>query len=166
GSEKLAKELRKQNALKIERLTLDIFGFSRGAAAARHFANEVLKGPTGTLGQALAAQGIPWPQQVEIRFVGLFDTVAAIVNPVNGDFSPHNAQNDPVNINLSPERIRHVVQLAARDEHRHHSSLHSLRSADGSLPANFREWALPGAQSVIGGGYLLLDTENLLIATP
>lgn len=166
GSEKLAKELREQRTLKIEHLTLDIFGFSRGAAAARHFANEVLKGPTGTLGQALAAQGIPWPQQVDIRFVGLFDTVAAIVNLVNGDFSPHNAQNDPVNINLSPERIRHVVQLAARDEHRHNFSLNSLRSPDGSLPANFREWVLPGAHSDIGGGYLPLDTENLLIAPP
>src|SRR5690554_5869472 len=166
GSEKLAKELREQRTLKIEHLTLDIFGFSRGAAAARHFASEVLKGPDGILGQALAAQGIPWPQQVEIRFVGLFDTVAAIVNLLGGDFSPHNAQNDPVNINLSPERIRHVVQLAARDEHRHNFSLNSLRSPDGSLPANFREWVLPGAHSDIGGGYLPLDTENLLIAPP
>lgn len=164
GSKKLALELSDKDIQRIGKLTLDIFGFSRGAAAARHFANEVLKGPTGTLGQALAAQGITWPQQVEIRFVGLFDTVAAIVNLVNGDFSPHNAQNDPVNINLSPERIRHVVQLAARDEHRHNFSLNSLRSPDGSLPANFREWVLPGAHSDIGGGYLPLDTENLIVA--
>lgn len=164
GSKKLALELSDKDIQRIGKLTLDIFGFSRGAAAARHFANEVLKGPTGTLGQALAAQDITWPQQVEIRFVGLFDTVAAIVNLVNGDFSPHNAQNDPVNINLSPERIRHVVQLAARDECRHNFSLNSLRSPDGSLPANFREWVLPGAHSDIGGGYLPLDTENLIVA--
>lgn len=30
-------------------LTIDLFGFSRGAAAARHAANEILKGPEGTL---------------------------------------------------------------------------------------------------------------------
>ncbi|WP_306110080.1 type VI secretion system tip protein TssI/VgrG [Pseudomonas sp. PB106] len=38
--------------LKIDRIEFDIFGFSRGAAAARHFANEILKGDENILAKA------------------------------------------------------------------------------------------------------------------
>ncbi|HJE28247.1 MAG TPA: PAAR domain-containing protein, partial [Pseudomonas nitrititolerans] len=65
-------------------LELDIFGFSRGAAAARHFANQVLQRASGPLG-ALHRQGtftpgpdFEWDRDLIINFIGLFDTVAAI----------------------------------------------------------------------------------------
>jgi len=65
-------------------LELDIFGFSRGAAAARHFANQILlreQGPLGKLhrtGKLGLATGFDWRDAVVINFIGLFDTVAAI----------------------------------------------------------------------------------------
>lgn len=64
-------------------LTFDVFGFSRGATAARHCLNELLlpappddDAPAyGKFGKALQATGVPLPQQVRTRFAGLFDTV-------------------------------------------------------------------------------------------
>ncbi|WP_149917123.1 PAAR domain-containing protein [Pseudomonas sp. TCU-HL1] len=71
----------------IRRLEFDIFGFSRGAAAARHFVNEVLKPNGGLLantlraGQFGLAAGFDWRRDVRIHFIGLFDTVAAVAAP-------------------------------------------------------------------------------------
>jgi type VI secretion system secreted protein VgrG len=66
-------------------LTIDVFGFSRGATAARHCLNELLrpvqKGskelPYGRLGKALAAVQVPLPRRLNLRFAGLFDTVVS-----------------------------------------------------------------------------------------
>src|SRR5690606_10985104 len=164
GCLQFANRIRQKGITQIDHLTVDAFGFSRGADAARHFVTEILKGPSGALGNALAAQGISWPQQVEIRFVGLFDTVAAILNPFENDWSPHNADNAPLDIYLPPDRVQHAVQLVARDERRHNFSLNSLRNKDGSLPPNFGEWELPGVHSDIGGGYADLVMERVLLA--
>lgn len=68
---------------RLAKLELDIFGFSRGAAAARHFANQVLKRKQGPLDKLLLGQvpqvaGFKWQSDIAINFIGLFDTVAAI----------------------------------------------------------------------------------------
>lgn len=77
----------------VEAVEFDLFGFSRGAAAARHFTNEVLKADGG-----IAAAGLlpcfTWKRaKVRLNFIGLFDTVAAVADPLRGDFSPANAVN-------------------------------------------------------------------------
>ncbi|WP_228263854.1 T6SS phospholipase effector Tle1-like catalytic domain-containing protein [Marinobacter shengliensis] len=148
----------------IDRLTLDLFGFSRGAAAARHTAHEINQGENGLLAQALADSGILWPKTVEIRFVGLFDSVAAIVNPATGDLSAHNSRNHPVKLYLNPDKVDHAVHLTAAHEHRRNFALNSLQSRDGSLPANFREISLPGVHSDIGGGYGDSQREDVLLS--
>ncbi|MAO12419.1 T6SS phospholipase effector Tle1-like catalytic domain-containing protein [Marinobacter sp.] len=148
----------------INRLTLDLFGFSRGAAAARHAAHEINQGESGLLAEILAQNHIPWPETVEIRFVGLFDSVAAIVNPAAGDLSAHNNRNYPVKLYLSSDKVRHAVHLTAAHEHRRNFALNSLRSRDGSLPANFREISLPGVHSDIGGGYGDSQREDVLLS--
>ncbi len=148
----------------IDRLTLDLFGFSRGAAAARHAAHEINQGKNGLLAQILAENGILWPKTVEIRFVGLFDSVAAIVNPAAGDLLAHNNRNYPVKLYLSSDKVRHAVHLTAAHEHRRNFALNSLRSRDGSLPANFREISLPGVHSDIGGGYGDSQREDVLLS--
>jgi hypothetical protein len=148
----------------IDRLTLDLFGFSRGAAAARHAAHEINQGENGLLAQMLAENGILWPKTVEIRFVGLFDSVAAIVNPAAGDLSAHNNRNYPVKLYLNSDKVRHAVHLTAAHEHRRNFALNSLRSRDGSLPANFREISLPGVHSDIGGGYGDSQREDVLLS--
>lgn len=148
----------------IASLQLDLFGFSRGAASARHAAHEINLGPEGALGQAFKAEDIEWPEHVNIRFIGLFDCVAAIINPANGDLSPGNHLNAPVNVYLNPDHVEQAVHLTAANEHRTNFALNSLRNADGSLPANFREISLPGVHSDIGGGYGDSQREDILIS--
>lgn len=147
----------------VDVLIIDLFGFSRGAAAARHAANDIASGPNGKLAQAFSANGIPWPEQVTIRFLGLFDTVAGIVNIRNGDFTPSNNRNSPINLYLSPSTVANAVQFTAIDECRENFALNSLYHPDGTLPDNFREIALPGVHSDIGGGYHDSHTERLLL---
>ncbi|MEP1215397.1 MAG: DUF2235 domain-containing protein [Marinobacter sp.] len=148
----------------IDSLTVDLFGFSRGAAAARHAAHEVNQGKSGLLAQRFAEYGILWPERVEVRFVGLFDSVAAIVNPFSGDLFAHNDRNHPVKLYLDPGKVGHVVHLTAAHEHRKNFALNSIRNRDGSLPTNFREITLPGAHSDIGGGYGDRQREEVLLS--
>jgi uncharacterized Zn-binding protein involved in type VI secretion len=138
--------------LKISRIEIDLFGFSRGAAAARHCANDLLKEKDSLLARALPA-GSPlltadfaWRHRNDfsLNFIGLFDSVAGIVSLRDGDFSPHNKHNPGLNLRLAP------------DEYRHNFSLNQAE----------REIELPGCHSDIGGGYLPLALEKLLLSKP
>jgi hypothetical protein len=150
--------------LTIRRIEIDLFGFSRGAAAARHCANDLLTGPASLLARALPA-GSPllaadfaWSHGTDfvLNFIGLFDTVAGIVAPLKNDFSPHNSISPGVNLRLPQGSARAVVQLVAEHEHRHNFS---LTHTDNDL-------LVPGCHSDIGGGYLPLATEKLLLSKP
>jgi len=124
-------------------LHLDCFGFSRGAAAARHFIHSVLLG-NQTLRIRLQSHGHA-VHEIRFKFVGLFDTVASY-----GIFS----SNDTHELHL--DAIKHaedVVQLAAAEEHRKHYPLTNINSA-----ANGIQLFLPGVHSDIGGGYV--DNED------
>lgn len=164
--ERLSADLSDTLTSQIDELTLDAFGFSRGAATARHFVNEVRDGASGALGQAFQKQGIAWPKTVTIRFLGLFDTVAAVVDILGADFSAHNANNGEVRVDLAADAVQKAVHLTARDEWRYNFSLNSLRGPDGSLPDHFDEWMLPGAHSDIGGGYADNFQERIQVALP
>jgi type VI secretion system VgrG family protein len=150
---------------RIERIEFDIFGFSRGAAAARDFANEVLKGEQSILAKALPAgspvlaDSFKWQAQtdVSIDFIGVYDTVAAIANPLVGDFTGHNARNPGINIFLAPDVAKKVVHLVARNERRYNFSLNSAGAAD---------IVLPGVHSDLGGGYLPKAMERVLVSKP
>jgi hypothetical protein len=143
--------------------TFDLFGFSRGAAAARHAANEILKGRDGRLGAMFDQFGLPWPSDISIRFLGLFDTVAGIVNFSELDFSAGNSANNPVDLYVDPHRVGQVVHLVAKDEKRANFSLNSIKFAGGDAPGNFREIELPGGHSDVGGGYHEVQEERLLL---
>ncbi|MFT6463930.1 PAAR domain-containing protein [Halopseudomonas sp.] len=149
----------------IEHVEFDIFGFSRGAAAARHFANELLKPEggllAGTLNESVPALtvGFDWSKHVCINFIGLFDTVAAMVDPVRGDLNPGNALNPGINLHLPTSCARKVVQLTAQHEERYLFSLNQVGDAH-------EEIALPGVHSDIGGGYPPLMYERLLVDRP
>jgi type VI secretion system secreted protein VgrG len=151
--------------LKISNIEFDIFGFSRGAAAARHFANEVLKPNGGALATTLNAQtqglvpSFDWAVNTSINFIGLFDTVAAIVDVSRDDFSPANNDNPGVNLYLPSGCARKVLQLAARDEQRENFALNSVAP-------QHQEIRLPGVHSDLGGGYRPRMTEKLLISPP
>ncbi|OLQ95328.1 hypothetical protein BIY21_06385 [Vibrio ponticus] len=143
-------------------IKLDVFGFSRGAAAARHFINVVLDGKQGYFAQQIEnevkKQDIAWSNSFnwddssycEVTFAGLFDTVAAVANFMEGDFSVDDDDNDPVRLWLDPTRVRNAVHLVANKatEYRNNFCLNKINTA-----ANFEEIVLPGAHSDLGGGY-------------
>ena len=151
--------------VQIDALEFDIFGFSRGAAAARHFANEVLKANGGVLAELLRpgqfglSEDFEWSGQACINFIGLFDTVAAVVDPMGWDFSPADHLNRGINLYLPPGCARKVIQLTARDEMRWNFALNSVAP-------HHQEIALPGAHSDIGGGYLPIAREKLILSRP
>lgn len=156
--------LRKNNpGLFIRRIEIDLFGFSRGAAAARHFANDLLKGSDCLLARALPkwtnglVHDFDWRNRVDYvtRFIGLFDTVAAIVDPLRGDFGPHNAKNPKLELGLDRAAL-YVLQLQALDEHRHNFAF--TKSAN--------DFPVPGCHSDVGGGYLPVRTERILLHQP
>ncbi|EII3003502.1 DUF2235 domain-containing protein [Vibrio cholerae] len=170
----------------IEKLQFDVFGFSRGAAAARHFINVVLDGENGefaktfTLGCQKAnlplIYDFDWDESdemkanCEITFAGLFDTVASVVNifsknsPLGLDLNTH-TDNGDVRLWIDPRRVRHAIHLTADPtiECRDNFSLNHLNSTDEE---HFHEFVLPGAHSDIGGGYhsrLSFDNPDYLL---
>lgn len=162
--ERLLRFNRNNPEVTIRRLEIDVFGFSRGAAAARHFANDIRKGAHSLLAKALPpsasifVKGFGWrvQQDVHLNFIGLFDTVPAIVSPLMLDFSPGNDRNGGLNLGLPTGAARKVVQLVARDEHRLNFAL--IRTENDIV--------LPGSHSDIGGGYRPHMRERLLVAKP
>jgi len=149
---------------KIINLTFDTFGFSRGAAAARHFANEVAMGRKGPLGQSInmfrrafheTFKG-EYQQDIQMGFIGLFDTVASVGGLANLGYV--RSQKAPwLNLYLPRSLFPNVVQLAARDEIRANFPLTRVK-------ADHPEYTLPGVHSDIGGGYFPESEERLLIS--
>lgn len=151
-------------ATPIGKIELDIFGFSRGAAAARHFANDIGKGQASHLAQlwpaslSVLAKGFDWQssKSLAINFIGLFDSVAAIVSVLDGNFSPANADYAGIEMRLKPTAARKIVHLVARDEQRKNFA---LTQTDDDI-------VVPGAHSDVGGGYLPRALEHLVLTRP
>ncbi|WP_017129763.1 DUF2345 domain-containing protein, partial [Pseudomonas agarici] len=149
----------------IRQIEFDIFGFSRGAAAARHCANELLKPGRGVFGELLQGgrfgllASFDPVVDIKLNLVGLFDTVAAIAAVARGDLSPTDANNPGVNLYLPPGCARQVIQLHARDEHR-------LNFALNSVLHGHQQISLPGVHSDIGGGYLPRARERVWLTAP
>ncbi|PRQ09702.1 phospholipase effector Tle1 domain-containing protein [Enhygromyxa salina] len=124
----------------IERIHLDAFGFSRGAAAARNFVHFVLT--ENPLKPRIEALGHP-VELLEVNFIGLFDTVASY---------GVKHSNDTADLSLDAIRsAKKVVQLAAAEEHRKNFRLTNIASAIGAGVGV--EIYLPGVHSDVGGGY-------------
>ena len=149
----------------IRRIEFDIFGFSRGAAAARHCVNELLKPRRGLFAELLHSgrfgllKNFDPAVDVSLNLVGLFDTVAAVAAPHRGDLNVADADNPGVNLYLPPGCARQVIQLQARDENRENFALNSVQNGH-------RQISLPGVHSDIGGGYLPLAKERLWLTKP
>lgn len=160
----------------IHKVVFDVFGFSRGASAARQFVNYIdrksehsLVGSVANTPEIRLKAGFDWAKRndVRIQFVGLFDTVVS---------SYLWGQRD---VTLAPDCAERVVHIVAADEWRYHFSLTRITddAAGHKIADNFTEVIAPGAHSDIGGGYYsrwsLRDpnhaapvlTENSVIAT-
>lgn len=128
-------------------ITLDIVGFSRGAAAARDFANQVIARKNGNYyNKELFGFGQNDPRYncvgIKIRFMGLFDTV---LSTAVGDF----------NLGISNSQIEYVAQAVAVNEYRAQFPLESIEDSYGGagFMPNRVEKGFIGAHSDIGGGY-------------
>lgn len=130
----------------IEFVHIDTFGFSRGAAAARHFVHVLLNHPTLNIEKQLTDDGFT-VGQVKVTFVGLYDTVSSY---------GVNHKNDTAQLNMDAIRdADYVFQLAAGEEHRKNFSLTDIQSAGEG-----RQIFLPGVHSDIGGGYVANGSET------
>lgn len=154
GKDKIREEINKAFNDKeyVKELSIDVFGFSRGAAAARSFMNT----------QKIALQKAYPQATITYRFVGLFDTVSSYEPEGNfsalGSALSHNFDNDVEELQLQLEGMaKKIVHLTAADEYRENFSLTNI---DSSILAGVGyELELPGAHSDIGGGYE--ETEHI-----
>ena len=149
-------------------ITLDVFGFSRGAAMARHFVNCIkqnyfdFKDPD--INKAFSANNIL------INFLGIFDTVGSFnIAGDNDDFG--------FSFHIKPSWIESkAVHIYALNEYRWGFDQQALTQIqDTNYPVdivegNFIEIGLPGAHSDIGGSYsfnkLTQFANNALLACP
>jgi len=162
GCEDIVKKLKKENEKNISTLYVDVFGFSRGATAARIFVNELykVKNPKdkdsynqGDLGKAFEKLGYKVkPYRIKIRFLGLYDTVSSYGSDVFDDI-------DSDKLPLQIPTVGFTVHLTAEDEYRENFPLTNIASAG----ANSIELTLPGCHSDIGGGYKSGDKEIVII---
>ncbi|WP_429218827.1 T6SS phospholipase effector Tle1-like catalytic domain-containing protein [Aeromonas veronii] len=135
----------------IHKIEFDVFGFSRGASAARQFVNTLDQQADHPLVEAVAKEteirlkaGFDWASREDcrIKFVGLFDTVCSSLLEARS-------------VTLASDCAERVVHLTAKDEWRYFFALTRITNdVEGKkIAPNFTELALPGCHSDIGGGY-------------
>jgi hypothetical protein len=146
-------------------LKFDTFGFSRGAAAARHFSNEVVRGKQGLLGILLNSSASDFSRSfdgqygsgIDMGFIGLFDTVPSIAGFTN--FGRVKSPIAPgVKLYLDRRFFKDVVHLVARDECRANFALSRVKP-------DHPEYSFPGVHSDIGGSYLD-EVEECVLVSP
>lgn len=150
----------------IAKIQFDVFGFSRGAAAARHFANRVMEQDpaiASAIEEGLGGDYYDGKPSGEVRFLGIFDTVAAI-GGISNFFDINGRSNPRVKLELRPSVAKKVFHITAMNEYRYNFSLNSIQ---GMWP----ELSLPGAHSDIGGGYNpvgspMQENESLFLSCP
>ena len=141
------------NAVALQRegarpLELDLVGFSRGAALARHFGNRVVEHMRDGRFWLQHPQRGTLSSCVDLRFMGLFDTVA--------QFNVLGAGNAAFDLSIAPA-WKWVAHAVALHEHRW---LFPLTSARGTqVGSNVVERAFIGAHADIGGGYLTREAS-------
>lgn len=132
-----------QQGISIDRklkIDVDVFGFSRGAAAARFMVHYLLVN-TYWRDQQMSRAGYTKLESIACKYVGLFDTVAAY--GVNHD-------NDTQELHLDAVSHAQVgLQICAGDEHRA-----NFRLTDTASNAAITDAYIPGVHSDIGGGYI------------
>ena len=160
----------------VDTLSMDVFGFSRGAAEARHFVGAIADElDVSKQRECVDKEGKPYTEfvlskngknlypylirekedrkddividKIIFRFVGIFDTV-----PHYGLFQSDDAKE--LNLKLEESKVSRVVHLTAKDEFRYNFDLFSIKSSESqSLKESFIEKEFFGAHSDIGGGY-------------
>lgn len=148
-----------KNELKIFPLTiqLDVFGFSRGAAMARHFVNCIKQNYFDF--KDLDVNKRFSDRNIKIKFLGIFDTVGSF------DIAGNNI-DDGYSFYINPSWIENkAVHIHALHEYRSGFDLQSMiKTQDTNYPFDIIddkliEIGLPGVHSDIGGGYQMAPPE-------
>lgn len=154
--------LKKIRSVTTIELTLDVIGFSRGAAAARSFisridcASGITEGRKVCLRDALKRHPRIKEKKIEIskRFLGIFDTVSTF----GAGWKLYSLDDDIEDLQLTiPSDLVKAVHLVAADEYRLNFALTTIDSAK-----NKEEIILPGEHSDIGGGHPNLEEEKFV----
>ena len=153
---------------------MDVFGFSRGAATARHAIHAItteesmtVSSPDGSDAETII---ITYPleqrlrhigytetraEQIKIIFAGLYDTVVSVnASQLKPTWMANNTRDQK-----AVAKARFALHLAAADEHREDFPLHTIKSALNA--GTGAEFYLPGAHSDVGGSYNLANTDLL-----
>jgi hypothetical protein len=123
-------------------INLSIFGFSRGAALARAFSNQVIAKCTRQ-GETLLYYGHP----LRLNFMGLFDTVASFGVPAQNARTPFSERE----LIVSPV-VERCIHYVAAHEVRFSFPVDLIRK-DGKMAGDWVEKTYPGVHSDVGGGY-------------
>ena len=159
----------------IEKLTIDVFGFSRGAATARYAIHVLFDGRIAGVDEDTGEVRYEWrpaserinkfvdidKNAVEVRFAGLYDTVLSYFGSQKVDswydtvLSYFGRQKvewmaDALQ-QTAVKRAKKSMHLAAADEHRADFPLHTIQSAIKA--GTGEEYYLPGVHSDVGGSY-------------
>ena len=142
-----------RNKIKIKELKLDVFGFSRGAAAARYFAARMLFniqesqfGLLPMLTYVLKYEGYDI-DEITVCFVGLFDTVSSL-GAMDTSLERSNVEELSLHAVSGADAVFHI---AAADEHRRNFALTDITAAKKA--GKGKEIFLPGVHCDIGGSY-------------
>lgn len=155
----------------IEKLTIDVFGFSRGAATARYAIHVLFNGRRPSINEhtnelvyeyePIHTSLINWgydieAKVVEVCFAGLYDTVLSYYG------SQYFKRANNVLQQKAVARAKKALHLAAADEHRLDFPLHNIKSAKSK---GGEEYFLPGVHSDIGGSYNQANEKALEVET-
>lgn len=160
----------------IKQVDVDVFGFSRGAATARHAIHVItteetiiVSDPHGYSAQTVITNQPLFDRlrttygysemtkdRVKIIFAGLYDTVVSVnASQLMPAWIANNTRSQK-----AVAKAKFALHLAAADEHRADFPLHRIKSAlDAGTGA---EYYLPGVHSDIGGSYNLANDELLV----
>lgn len=139
---------------KLVGIKLYVYGFSRGAAAARAFVswlNELLVADEAAPALPIGGSRLP----VSVDYLGLLDTVVSVgladlVPVANG----HMGWGDGSQELPRGALVKRCLHIVASHEQRLSFPLESIRREDGTYPDNSVEVIYPGVHSDQGGGYV------------
>lgn len=140
-----------------QQLVINIIGFSRGAALARHFANQILDATQGHWFSFTDEFGKQYEGCISPHFMGLFDTVA--------QFGLLGSNNHLYNLSIAPEWawVAHAVAL---NEYRPIYPLYGIDTDAQRVQAGFigNHGDLGGGQSYVGTATAQGDLHKIPLA--
>jgi RHS repeat-associated protein len=132
-------------------IDIDVIGFSRGAAEARDFANRIAKASRGGYYRYATHDGAQHCQKVDLRFMGLWDTV----------LSTHTGTYD---LGI-PSDFDYVAHAVALNEYRSLFPLESIRGGPAAPVGSVRiERGFLGSHSDIGGSFADGDLATVALS--